>query len=160
MSAIDLKSPYFEDTLDSITEEYTDESLCENPQSQCLDLIPFNLPQHKFQRSLQTELSARFLKKPTLDRTYDEAIVEESFDFGHNSCEAKPTSAENHHVLSTQSKQQLVPKCVFSLYVRMQLCTKMTLQQVSTHWWVNMTMTNASLSGSRGRIALSIWTTT
>jgi serine/threonine protein kinase len=125
MSAIDLKSTYFEDTLDSVAGEYSEE--CEN-QNQCLDLIPYNMPQHKFQRSLQTELSARFLK-PTLDRTYDESVVEESFDFGHNTYEAKPVSTENHHVLSTQSKQQLVPKCVFSLFVRMQLCTKMTLQQ-------------------------------
>ncbi len=157
VSAIDLKSPYFEDTLNSVAGEYNEEY---DNFNECLDLVPYkNTYQHKFQRSLQSELSARYLNKPTLDRTYDDAVVEESFDFGHNTYESNSASNENHHVLSTQSKQQSVPKCVFSLYVRMQLCTKMTLQQVSDSVGVYENITNVYFSGSRSRIALLTWKT-
>ncbi len=125
--SVDLKLPHFDDTLSSVTGEY---EACHN-YNECLDMVPYNAYQHNFQQSLQSELSARFLNRPPLDRTLYDSVVEESFDFGHDTYDNYSAGDENHHVLSTRSKQQSVPKCVFSLYVRMQLCTKMTLQQVS-----------------------------
>ena len=122
-SSVDLKSPYFESTLSSVTDEYEDS----HNGTESLDMVPYNAYQNKFQQAIQSELSERFINKP-LDGTLDDSIIEESFDFGHDTYENTP---DNHHVLSTKSKRQSVPKCVFSLYVRMQLCTKMTLQQVS-----------------------------